>query len=471
MKRKDFLRLTGLGLAASGLKAKAATRKPNIIYMMLDELGYYELSGMGHKILKTPNVDRMMSEGMRFTQCLAGGPVCAPTRGVLLTGKHLGHCQVRANSGGNAIRADEITLGEVLKSAGYATGGFGKWGIGDAGSTGVPEKHGFDIFFGYYHQVHAHTYYPRYLVRNSEKVPLKGNTDSPAEGETFSHYLIHDEAIKFIKQNKDHPFFCYLPYTLPHGLWGMPDDDPSWLMYKDMKLGGKGQKRDSDPNMYAAMVNLADRNMGEIMKLLKDLKIDDNTIVFFSGDNGGQQYFKDAEHPLGVFEPNRDVFQGGKGSLREGGLRVPYIVWWPGKIKPGAVSDHLSYFGDVMPTLAELTGATLPPDRDGISFVPTLTGGNGQKQHQYLYWEYGDQVAVREKNWKAYKKKNNWALYDLGTDLHEDHDLSEKHPEQLAKMIAFAEAAHQPIVQGEMLDPSKSFEFTHEKKPTPGKKK
>ena len=447
---------------------QAAPRRPNIVYVMLDELGYFELSCMGHGILKTPNVDRMAAEGMRFTQCLAGGPVCAPTRGVLLTGKHLGHCQIRGNQGGNAITADEVTLGEVLKSAGYATGGFGKWGIGDAGSTGVPEKHGFDVFFGYYHQVHAHTYYPRYLVRNSEKVPLRGNTDSYAEGETFSHELIHDEAIKFIRQNKDRPFFCYLPYTLPHGLWGMPADDPSWLMYKDMKLGGKGQRRDTDPNMYAAMVNLADRNLGEIMKLLKELKLDDNTIVFFCGDNGGQPYFRNAEHPLGVFQPNRDVFRGGKGKLLEGGLRVPFFARWPGRIRAGTVSDHLSYFGDIMPTLAELSGATMPPDRDGISMVPTLLGakttGRSQEQHQFLYWEFGNQVAVREKNWKAYKAGSKWSLYDLDADSREDMDLSEKHPERLARMIAHAATAHTPMVQGRMLDPSKSFEHTRAKK-------
>jgi len=473
MKRRFFA--GAAALATVGLNIKAAvtrkSRKPNIIYIILDELGYFELSGMGHKILKTPNIDRLMAEGMRFTQCLAGGPVCAPTRAVLLTGKHTGHCQVRGNSGGNAITADEITIGEVLKAAGYATGGFGKWGIGDAGSTGVPEKHGFDIFFGYYHQVHAHTYFPRYLIRNSEKVMLQGNTDDYAHGKTFSHYLIHEEAMKFIRENKDRPFFCYLPYTLPHGLWGMPEDDPSWLMYKDMKLGGKGQRRASDPNMYAAMVNLADRNVGEILALLKELKIDDNTIIFFSGDNGGQPYFKDAKHPRGVFEPNRDVFRGGKGSLLEGGLRVPFIVRWPGKIKPGTVTDHLCYFADVMPTLAELAGATVPPGRDGISFVPTLLGKGEQKQHKYLYWEYRNQVAVREKNWKAYKKNGKWYLYDLSTDLHEDHDLSEKFPDQLKRMIAFAEEAHTPMVQGKMLNPSISYEATRQKKPRKPKKR
>jgi arylsulfatase A-like enzyme len=348
MKRRDFLRAAGFSAFALGLGGKLPARstgdKPNIVYMMLDEIGYFELSCMGNKILKTPNFDRIAAEGMRFTQCLAGGPVCGPTRCVLLTGKHMGHCEMRTNGGGSPITKDEFTLGQMFKSAGYATGGFGKWGIGDAGTTGAPELHGFDIFYGYYHQVHAHTYYPRYLLRNGKREMLPGNTGDYHKGKTFSQQLIHDEAKKFIRQNKDKPFFCYLPYVLPHGLWGMPEDDPSWLMYKDMKLGGKGQRRPSDPNMYAAMIHMDDRYMGEIMKLLKELKLDDNTIIVFSGDNGGQAYFRDAEHPRGVFEPNSTVFRGGKGSLLEGGLRVPYFARWPGKIKAKSVTDHLCYF-------------------------------------------------------------------------------------------------------------------------------
>ncbi|NQT15250.1 MAG: sulfatase-like hydrolase/transferase, partial [Planctomycetes bacterium] len=267
MKPRNLLKISAFFVitlaATNNLTAADRVDKPNIVYMMLDEIGYFELSSMGHKILKTPNVDRLAAEGMRFTQCLAGGPVCGPTRCVLLTGKHLGHCQMRTNGGGTPITADEFTLGEMFKSAGYATGGFGKWGIGDSGTSGAPELHGFDLFYGYYHQVHAHSYYPEFLVRNGKKEMLQGNTGDPHTGKTFSQYLIHNEAMKFIRENKDRPFFCYLPYTLPHGLWGMPEDDPSWLMYKDMKLGGKGQRRDCDPNVYAAMVHLADRQLGE----------------------------------------------------------------------------------------------------------------------------------------------------------------------------------------------------------------
>ena len=443
---------------ANNLTAGDQDDKPNIVYMMLDEIGYFELACMGHKILKTANLDRLAAEGMRFTQCLAGAPVCAPTRCVLLTGKHTGHCQVRTNGGGAAITADEFTLGEMFKSAGYATGGFGKWGIGDTGTTGAPERHGFDIFYGYYHQVHAHSYYPEFLIRNGKREMLRGNIGDYHTGKTFSHYLIHNEALNFIRENKDRPFFCYLPYTLPHGQWGMPEDDPSWLKYKDMKLGGKGQRRDCDPNMYAAMVHLADRNMGEIMNLLQDLGIDDNTIVVFSGDNGGQAYFRDKDHPRGVFEPNSTVFRGGKGNLLEGGLRVPYLVRWPHKIKAGSVSDHLCYFADVMPTLADAIDAKIPAGLDGVSFLPTLLNKGKQQQHDFLYWEYLRQVAVRKNNWKAFmSKKQPWQLFNLDTDSLEKIDLASKHPEIMKEMIAYANSAHIPPKVGSWVDHSQRF--------------
>ena len=446
-----------LALAAS-LTAQERAGKPNVVYLMLDEIGYFELSCMGHPILRTPHADRLAAEGLRFTQCLAGGPVCAPTRCVLLTGRHLGHCQVRANGGGMPLTADAFTLGEMFKSAGYATGGFGKWGLGDAGSTGAPERHGFDLFYGYYHQVHAHSYYPEDLIRNGERERLEGNTGDYHTGKQFSQALIHREALAFIRNNKDRPFFCYLPYILPHGLWGMPEDDPSWLLFKDLTLGGKGQRRDTDPNMYAAMIHMADRYLGEILALLKELGIDDDTIVFFSGDNGGQAYFRDAEHPRGVFEPNSTVFRGGKGSLLEGGLRVPFFVRWPGRIKAGSVTDHLCSFADVMPTLAEACGAKVPGDLDGLSFLPTLLGKEGQKQHDFLYWEYGDQVAVRKGAWKAYtSKKRPWQLFDVEKDTLEEKDLAAVHPDVLKSLVDQAASAHAPAAWGTWIDESKGF--------------
>ena len=472
-----------VSVALSLLTAHAAdvgTAKPNIIYIMLDEWGYYEWSAMGHPILETPNIDRLAAEGMRFTQFLAGSSVCAPTRSALMTGQHTGHTTIRGNGGGKGLRAEDVTIANILKDAGYATGGFGKWGLGDAGTTGVPEKHGFDTFFGYYHQVHAHTYFPSYLVRNSVKVPLEGNTDDFLTGKTFSHTLIYKESLKFIRENAGRPFFAYLPWTPPHGFWGMPEDEPAWQKYKDKKWDAKNQKGPRDAQMYAAMVEMVDRQIGEIMALLKELKIDEKTIIFLSGDNGGQEYFKNENHPHGFLAPNLNPktgarFRGGKGDFYEGGLRVPFIVRWPGKIKPGSVSDHLGYFPDVMPTVAEIVGAKPRKDTDGISILPTLLGdeqgGRKQEQHTYLYWEDEKManVAVRMKNWKAVQAGKNepFELYDLSKDVEELHNVADQHPDVLEKMKTYAKEAHAPVRAGEILDASLGYKRPKENAETP----
>jgi arylsulfatase A-like enzyme len=455
-------------ILANCATSSPATEKPNIIYIMMDEWGYYEWSAMGHPILQTPNIDKMASEGIRFTQFLAGGNVCAPTRSALMTGQHTGHTTVRSNGGGMALCADDITIAHMLKDAGYMTGGFGKWGLGDAGTSGVPENHGFDTFFGYYHQVHAHTYYPRYLVHNSNKVPLEGNTGDFLSGKTFSHGLIHAEGLEFIRKNKDHPFFAYLPWTPPHGYWAMPEDDPAWQKYKDMQWDATNQKGEFDAQMYAAMVEMVDRQIGEIMALLKELNIDNKTIVFVCGDNGGQPYFKNKNHPHGFLAPNLDPktgkrFRGGKGNFYEGGLRIPFLVRWPGKIKAGAVSDHLGYFPDIMPTLAELAGVEPPINTDGVSIVPTLLGEEyarrGQEQHEYLYWEDPRSRAVRMGSWKAIspKKESPFELYDLSKDLEELHNVADQYPDILERMIKYAKDAHTPPCKGEILDASMGF--------------
>jgi len=459
-------------LAANFSFGSASGPKPNIIYIMMDEWGYFEWSGMGHPILETPHIDRFASEGMQFTQFLAGGNVCAPTRSVLMTGLHLGHTTVRSNGGGQPLPEGEFTLASMLKDAGYATGGFGKWGLGDAGTTGVPEALGFDVFFGYYHQVHAHTYYPEYLLRNSEKVPLMGNTGHYFKGETFSHNLIHEEGLQFIRKHGSakKPFFAYLPWTPPHGLWGMPDNDPAWLKYKDKKWDASNQRGQYDAQMYAAMVEMVDRQIGEILALLKELKIDENTIVFICGDNGGQPYFQNERHPHGFLAPNLDPetglrFRGGKGNFYEGGLRIPFLVRWPGKITPGTVSDYLGYFPDVMPTLAELSGTDPREDTDGVSIVPTLLAaekvGRKQEQHAFLYWEDPKSVAVRMGNWKAIRPSKDapFELYDLRTDLGERVNVAGQNPKVLKRMVGFAESASASVRKGKVLDPSKGYDI------------
>ena len=457
--RRSFLRqLTGFGVLATVPSRAAAApngRKPNIVYIMSDELGYYELACMGHPHFITPNIDRLAASGIRFTQALAGSSVCAPTRCCLMTGKHAGHTSVRKNDGGTPLRAEEETVGSVLKRAGYATGGFGKWGCGGRGSTGVPEKHGFDIFVGYYDQVHAHSYYPPYIVRNSEEMLLEGNHGG-SDGQTYSHYAIMEEARRFIRANRGRPFFCYLPVTPPHGIHDIPDEDPAWALFKDKPWPESARR-------YAAMVNMVDRQVAEILAMLKEFGLQRDTIVFFCGDNGGADYFRDKEHPRGFHGPNVNpktgkAFRGQKGNLYEGGLRIPMIVSWPGRIPPGRVSDLLWYFPDVLPTLAELAGVAAPKDVDGISIVPELLGqaaaGRKQAQHEFLYWEYGSQKAVRMGNWKAVQpgKNRDWELYDLAKDLEEQHNVAAEHPGVLAKMKAFAEQAHAPAREGTFHD-------------------
>jgi arylsulfatase A-like enzyme len=471
--RKWMLLLSVVVYALSPTRAlPAATERqgarPNIIYIMLDEWGYFEWSAMGHPVIETPRIDRMASEGMRFTRFLAGGNVCAPTRSVLMTGRHAGHTTVRTNGGGMALHPADVTIADVLQQAGYATGGFGKWGLGDAGTTGVPEKHGFDTFFGYYHQVHAHTYYPRYLLSNSRKVRLEGNTGAYLEGKTFAHYRIHEEGLKFIRANKDRPFFAYLPWTPPHGFWSLPDDEPAWLKYKDQVWDATNQKGEQDAQMYAAMIEMVDRQIGEILDLLDELGIAEKTIVFVCGDNGGQPYFRNARHPHGFLAPNLDPrtgmrFRGGKGNFYEGGLRIPFIVRWPGRIRPGTVSHYLGYFPDIMPTLAELAGTAPPADTDGISIVPTLLGeeaaGRKQEQHAYLYWEDGRSCAVRMQRWKAVRPNKDapFELYDLDADPEERSNVAVRHPDTLAQLVTFAQQAHTPPRKGRILDASLGF--------------
>ena len=429
----------------------AADQRPNVVYIMADELGYYEPSFMGNPNIKTPNLDKFAAEGIVFKNMFAGSSVCAPTRCCFLTGKHSGHTSVRANDGGTPLRADEETIASIVKDRGYATGGFGKWGCGGRDSTGVPEMHGFDVFLGVYDQVHAHTYYPPYLIRNSQEVPLAGNHGG-TEGKTYSHYVIHDAAMKFVRENSENPFFAYLPYTPPHGNFNIPNDDPAWAIYKD-------QPWSEDARRYAAMVTMVDRQVGELLSLLKELGIDKNTLVFFSGDNGANDYFKSAEHPRGVHFGNKNPktgveFRGAKGTLYEGGVRIPFAARWPGKIAPGRVSEHLGYFPDMLITVAEVTGAKAPSDVDGVSILPELIGeasaGRKQSQHEYLYWEINGWIAIRQNQWRAVRPKDNkpWELYDLSSDPSESKDLAAANPQTLDKLTSLAAKAHEPVREG-----------------------
>lgn len=437
--------------------APADKRPPNIVYIMSDELSYYELSHMGNERLHTPNIDQMAKEGIRFTQALAAAPVCGPLRACMMTGKHMGHCSVRNNPGGTPLRAGEATIASALREKGYSTGGFGKWGAGGRGSTGVPEKHGFDQFFGYYDQVHAHSFYPPYLIHNSEEVVLPGN-DGGRSGETYSHYEIMKRGKEFIREHKDEPFFCYFPVTPPHGMYDIPEDDPAFEAYRE-DAWFHDPKVAQDVKNYAAMVTMIDNDLKEILDLLRELELEDNTIVFFTGDNGGQDRFRDSEHPRGFFGPNKDPrtgveFRGGKGNLYEGGLRIPFLVRWPNKIEPNRVSDLLFNQVDVFPTLAELAEVSAPDDLDGISILTELLGeeatGHPQPEHEYLYWEYGNQTAVRMGDWKSIqpKKDGPWELYDLSKDISEAHNIAGEHPDVLKKMQAFAVESHLPWEPG-----------------------
>ena len=428
-----------LPLLLSALLALGApgAAPPNIIFIMADDQGYADLGCYGSKHIVTPNIDRMAKEGLLFTDCYSGSAVCAPTRCVLMTGLHPGHCKRRDNTAtGNLevfkkldrrplvfLDKEDVTVAGQLKEAGYATGGFGKWGLGNPGSEGVPEKQGFDLWFGYYDQVHAHTYYTDHLIRNSRKVPL--------DGKTYSHSLIIEEAFSFIEKNarKKKPFFAYFAVCPPHGKYVVPDQG----VYKDKPWSNTVKN-------FAAMCTLLDTNVGDLMKLLRKLGIDDNTIVFYTSDNGPNKPF------LEPLESNKP-FRGTKRQLTEGGLRCPMVVRWPGKIKAGTTSSLAWTHKDFFATACELAGANLPARSDSISVLPTLLGKE-QPPLQNLYWEihHPFQQAVRTGKWKGIRfgTKAPLKLYDLSTDPAEKNDLAAKHPKVVRDVEALMGQEHSP---------------------------
>jgi arylsulfatase A-like enzyme len=356
--------------ASAADSSSQVAKKPNIVFILADDAGIGDVSAYGCKYGVTPNIDRLAAEGMKFTRAYSGSAVCAPSRCVLMTGQHTGHTLRRSNQSKDgllSLPATQATVARLLHDAGYATGGFGKWGLGNPGTTGVPENEGFDLFFGYYDQKHAHDYYTDYLIRNSVNVPYQQS--GKHTWEDYSHTRIADETLKFIEKNKDRPFFCYAAWTPPHQDYVIPDNAP---------YSGKPWS-ETDKN-YAAMIALLDKDVGRVMQKLKDLGLAENTLVIFSSDNGANDEFVESLQSTGGL-------RGYKRLLYEGGIRAPFIARWPGKIQPGSTSDLLTTFMDFMPTAAELAGVPVPSGMDGISILPTLLGQNQSKQHEALYFE------------------------------------------------------------------------------------
>lgn len=466
------------------------TRKPNIIYIYADDLGYGELGSYGQTKIKTPHLDRMAREGLRFTQHYSGAPVCAPSRCMLMTGKHAGHSYIRgnyemggfedANEGGQMpLHENTYTIARMLKERGYATGLVGKWGMGMPGTTGSPLKQGFDYYYGYLDQKQAHNFYPTHLWENDRWDSLDNRyirvhrsidstTASDADfdqfrGKEYAPAKMTEKALGFIDRNRQKPFFLYLPYTLPHLSLQAPKEYVQKYVGQFAErpyYGEKGYAPNKYPlSTYAAMISYLDDQVGIIMERIKQLGLDGETIIMFSSDNG-------ATFSAGVdatFFQSVAGLRGLKMDLYEGGIRVPFIVRWPGKVKPNTVSNLMSVQYDIMPTLSELTGRRIP-GLDGISLLPEILGNKSkQENHGFLYFEYpenGGQIAVRTGDWKGIRKNMRkdpaapWELYDLATDVSERNNLAAKHPAIIAEMekIARREHMHPHILEWEFVD-------------------
>lgn len=419
-----------------------AVRRPNIIFILADDLGYGDLGCYGQKDIKTPNIDQLAANGMRFTDFYAGSTVCAPSRCALMTGKHNGHSTIRGN-GEIPLRYDEITVAKVLKGAGYQTAAIGKWGLGEHGSSGVPSKQGFDDWFGYLNQVDAHNYYPLFLNRsdlhNGERQVQLFENEGGKKGK-YSDDFFTDAALNVIRLErpqwftKFRPFFLYLAYTIPHAnnelgnATGNGMEVPSDAPYS-------GEAWPQVEKNKAAMITLLDAYVGQVVDKIKKLKQEDNTIIIFSSDNGA--------HKEGGVDPkffkSTGPLRGIKRDLYEGGIRIPFIVSWPGHIKPGTTSDLPAAFWDFLPTAAEMAGMKPPPGIDGISFLPTLLGETQTNKHEFLYWEFhegGFNQAVRMGDWKGIRfgVDGPLELYNLKDDIGEKTNVAAQHPEIVAKL-------------------------------------
>jgi len=451
--------------SAVPVSAAAASPPPNVILILADDLGWGELGSYGQTRIRTPVLDRLAADGIRFTQHYAGSPVCAPSRDVLLTGLHTGHAYIRDNDelpergdvwgdttieGQRPILPDTYTLGRLFQDAGYATGVIGKWGLGGPGSSGEPNQQGFDHWYGYLCQREAHNYYPTHLWRNGEKDPLPGNawfaahqrlpeSADPRDPETYASYsgqtyamdVMVDEALGFIRDHRAGPFFLYLPFPVPHLALQVPDSSIAeyrGAFSETPYEGDRGYLPSREPRAaYAAMISRLDAEIGRILNVLVELELDERTMVLFTSDNGpswvgGVDY---------EFFESTGGLRGRKAQLQEGGIRVPLIAWWPGHVPAGGVSDHVSGFADYLATFAELVGVQPPVETDGVSFLPTL-GGQTESQTPvpWLYWEFQGAQAVRFGDWKAFREQTNapLQLYDLRSDPGETTDLAAAYP-------------------------------------------
>lgn len=486
-----FVIALGLALSCNNGKAnkanensseKSAQRndRPNIIYILADDLGYGDLGVYGQKKFKTPNIDKLAAQGMLFTQHYSGSTVCAPSRSALMTGMHTGHTVVRGNKevrpeGQHPIPDETYTIAEVLKKTGYATGAFGKWGLGFPGSEGDPTNQGFDTFYGYNCQRIGHNYYPYHLWSNNDSIVLSENVDK--KDGAYGPELIHEQTLRFIDDNKHKPFFLFVPSIIPHAELAAPEaymkkhrgKYPPEKTYEGVDDGpefnlGPYRSQEETHAAFAAMINILDDQVGDIMAKVEELGIAKNTIIIFTSDNG--------PHTEGGADPeyfdSNGPLKGAKRDLYEGGIRVPMIASWPGKITPNSTSNHVSAFWDILPTLSEIVDVTLPNDIDGISFLPTILGENAkQKEHEYLYWEFhekGGRQAVRKGNWKAVRytvfenPDGPLELYDLKKDIGEENNVASKHPDIVADMETILKTARTPsdiftFGQGTYLNP------------------
>ncbi len=400
-----------------------ALSRPNVVFIMADDLGYADLGCYGQALIATPNLDQLAGSGMKFTQCYSGSPVCAPSRSTLLTGQHTGHTTVRGNrtlvnsndpDGRVPLAEGDISLAEIFKSQGYVTGVTGKWGLGEPSTSGVPNLQGFDEWFGYLNQKNAHSYYPEYLWLNEKKFMLENNFHGGRN--TYSHDLFTDFAIDFLESQQDTSFFLYIPYTIPHDIYEIPDTG----IYAN-------QPWSEEEKIYAAMVSHLDQDVGRIVEKLEDLDLAENTIIIFTSDNGAALRWDKRFNSSGKL-------RGKKRDLYEGGIRVPMIMSCPGIIPEGVTSDQIIYFPDILPTFAELIGADIPENIDGISLLGQILNEEEVENNRILYWEFsgfGFQQALRWNDWKAVRLSSGEALelYNLKDDVGEQTNIASQQPE------------------------------------------